>query len=176
MNYYLLSASGQDHPGFVAQITKILFDLNCNLEDSSMMRLGSEFAMFLIFTSRKNLAEKKFIFKKNSFGMKLGIRKITKQQAQFQPAKKDSYIIRVHGKDQPGLVFHITDFLAKKKFNITDLRSHRSGLGQSHGYILFIEGETLEKNWLPSIKLGLKKLGTKLRVKIGFEPLNNLTL
>lgn len=45
---FILTAVGSNRPGIVADLTEMIFDLGCNLEDSSMMRLGSEFAIMLL--------------------------------------------------------------------------------------------------------------------------------
>jgi len=45
---FVLTAVGNNRPGIVADLTEMIFDLGCNLEDSSMMRLGSEFAIMLL--------------------------------------------------------------------------------------------------------------------------------
>ena len=41
---WIVTALGQDRPGIVAGVTKVLYDLGCNLEDSAMTRLEGEFA------------------------------------------------------------------------------------------------------------------------------------
>jgi glycine cleavage system transcriptional repressor len=44
MNKAILSVLGQDRPGIVAAISKILFQQNCNIENVSQTSLQSEFA------------------------------------------------------------------------------------------------------------------------------------
>ncbi len=48
---WIVTALGKDRPGIVAGITKILYQLGCNLEDSAMTRLGGEFAVMLAFSA-----------------------------------------------------------------------------------------------------------------------------
>jgi glycine cleavage system regulatory protein len=73
-NYYLLWALGPDHPGLVSSVTKLLYEYDGNLEDSSMMRLGSEFGIFLIFSSSKKLSDSfSTDLKKLEFKTKLNI-------------------------------------------------------------------------------------------------------
>lgn len=171
MNHYLLWASGNDRPGFVASIVKTLFELDCNLEDSSMMRLGSEFAAFLIFTAQREITEETFFVHKKNFDLKLGLKKISKKQAEFTPIRNQSYIVRVFGQDQTGIVYHITQCLAKHAFNITDLSTHRTTGGKTPGYILLLEGELLKKKNLTALKNDLKKISTKLKTRISIDPL-----
>ena len=48
MNHFALTIVGRDRAGIVSQVTKILFDLGCNIADSSCSILGGQFAMILI--------------------------------------------------------------------------------------------------------------------------------
>ena len=146
MNYhYVLWAFGKDRPGIVASVTEILFKNNCNLEDSSMMRLGSEFAILLIFTSKYKISQERrgklFSPIEKRLALTLGIKPISSFLAKFQPFKGKPYIVSVYGYDRPGIVFQVTSLLSKLRFNITDLATHRTTWGDKPGYILFIEGE-----------------------------------
>ena len=49
-SWYAMSGIGKDRPGIVADLAELIFDHGCNLEDSSMTVLGSEFAVLLLFT------------------------------------------------------------------------------------------------------------------------------
>ncbi|MCL2390621.1 MAG: hypothetical protein FWC88_04270, partial [Endomicrobia bacterium] len=46
--YISLTAIGKDRPGIVGAITKVLYELKCNIEDSTMTILHGQFAMILI--------------------------------------------------------------------------------------------------------------------------------
>ena len=48
--WFALSAIGRDRPGIVADLAQLIYDCDCNLEDSSMTILGSEFAVLLLLT------------------------------------------------------------------------------------------------------------------------------
>jgi predicted amino acid-binding ACT domain protein len=87
-NHYLLWATGQDHPGFVAEVTKLLFELHCNLEDSSMMRLGAEFAMFVIFTSDRELHLENFSSLNDGPDVSVGLKKISNPSSGTSPDSK----------------------------------------------------------------------------------------
>jgi len=43
-----VSTIGADRPGIVAAVSRVLLDLGCNIEDSSMSRLHGEFMMMLV--------------------------------------------------------------------------------------------------------------------------------
>ena len=48
MNHFALTIVGRDRAGIVSQVTEILFNLGCNIADSSCSILGGQFAMILI--------------------------------------------------------------------------------------------------------------------------------
>ncbi len=43
--FFAITAIGKDRPGIVAGVSKALYDLGTNIEDSSMTILSGEFAM-----------------------------------------------------------------------------------------------------------------------------------
>src|SRR5438128_12152044 len=48
--WFALSAIGRDRPGIVADLAGLIYECDCNLEDSSMTILGSEFAVLLLLS------------------------------------------------------------------------------------------------------------------------------
>jgi glycine cleavage system transcriptional repressor len=73
MNYYLLTAIGDDRPGIVAEISKFLYENDFNIENSSMAKLNNEFSMMLIVATDKELdlqdIEKKLTDLANKIGL-----------------------------------------------------------------------------------------------------------
>ncbi len=170
--YFLLWTIGPDRPGIVSEVSKTLYENGCNLEDSSMMRLGSEFGILLIFTSNKSISARLFSKLKTKFSLSVGLKKISRQLASFKPAKDSAVIVTVHGTDKPGLVFNVTHALAQQKFNITDLSTHRTTSKGKPGYILFIEGELASAAHFKKMESTLSALAKKLDVRISLQPVN----
>ncbi|OQY02939.1 MAG: hypothetical protein B6I22_12635 [Desulfobacteraceae bacterium 4572_123] len=48
---FLLTAFCKDRPGIVADISQVIYENECNLEDSAMTNLAGEFAILLLFSS-----------------------------------------------------------------------------------------------------------------------------
>jgi len=175
--YFILWAIGQDRPGIVHEVTKTLFSLNCNLEDSSMMRLGSEFGIFLIFSSKNKNLKKQFLahlprLRKN-LNVTIDIKPISSHSAKFKPAGPNPYIVSVHGYDKPGIVYHVTSCLSKYGFNITDLSTHRVQNKSHPGYILLLEGDLLKpKNFTP-LEKALRSLQKNRKFKATIRPIKS---
>lgn len=143
MSHFLLTAAGPDRPGLVAEVSKHLFGLGCNLEDSSMTRLQGEFAMLLIFSAPPQAdaaALEKDLKALEKMGMKVILKPLSAPEQKAPPASGNPRLVTVYGSDRRGLVSKITAALAGKGFNITDLSTHRTE-AESAGYIVYIEGE-----------------------------------
>jgi glycine cleavage system transcriptional repressor len=57
--WFALSAIGRDRPGIVADLAELIYECDCNLEDSSMTILGTEFAVLLLLTGEgEDIAQK----------------------------------------------------------------------------------------------------------------------
>lgn len=170
IHHYLLWATGADRTGIVAAVAQVLYEQKCNIEDSSMLRLGSEFVVLLIFSSPQKHSPSKItsFFKtvEKKYSLALGVKTLTKQQAAFRPAAKNLYMISLHGADRPGLVYRLTKLLARHKFNVTDLVTHRTTQGPRQGYVLFVEGELPSEKALPAIERDLAALEQKLATRI----------
>jgi len=161
MGSYLLTAAGADKPGLVAGLAKLLYGLGCNLEDSSMTRLQGEFAVLLVFTSPEKiglgaLARKLKVLKKK--GLSVYLKPLTGKERRTPAMKSERCLVTVYGTDRPGLVYHVTDILARQRVNVTDLTTHRTEGEGTSGYILYLEAEK-------PAGISMTKLGKTLREK-----------
>src|SRR4029079_1840184 len=57
--WFALSAIGRDRPGIVADLAELIYECDCNLEDSSMTILGSEFAVLLLLSGESPDVERR---------------------------------------------------------------------------------------------------------------------
>src|SRR5262245_66297954 len=57
--WFALSAIGRDRPGIVADLSELIYECDCNLEDSSMTILGSEFAVLLLLSGEGEDVERR---------------------------------------------------------------------------------------------------------------------
>ena len=48
MGHFSVSVVGKDRPGIVAEVSRILFEQGCNIEDSTCTILSGQFAMILV--------------------------------------------------------------------------------------------------------------------------------
>lgn len=123
---FIMTAFGKDRPGIVAEVTKILYEHGCNLEDTTMSMLAEEFTINLLFSSSdpsidgilpaecQRLEQEKNI---SAF-----IRPIKERRAGSASGGCIG-TIHVEGLDQAGIVYKVSQFLADHSLNIVDLKS-----------------------------------------------------
>lgn len=123
---YIMTAFGKDRPGIVADVTQVLYENGCNLEDSSMSMLSDEFTINLLFSSGNDsiasILEKECAALEQQKSISAFIRPIKSVQQQVKK-KLPLCTIHVEGMDQAGIVYKISRYLADHQLNIVDLKS-----------------------------------------------------
>jgi glycine cleavage system transcriptional repressor len=142
MHHFALTIVGWDRPGIVAQVTEILFNLGCNIADSSCSILGGQFAMILIishptFSGRDSFGTAFQPLEDADLTVAL---RVLKPGGEIHPdLAGEICMISVYGADKPGIVYHVAKVLGEKKINITDLNTKLVGSEQRPVYVMMIE-------------------------------------
>ena len=169
---WIVTALGKDRPGIVAGVTKILYQLGCNLEDSAMTRLAGEFAIMLIFSIPARLNADRL---RRSFaplerrGLAVHLKPLTASETRAPRAKGQAFQISVYGADRPGIVFRISEALAKLGANITDVHAHRSAGGGPSLYMLLLEVEVPPRRSQQALQAQLTRIAQQLKVDVSLR-------
>ena len=171
---WIVTALGKDRPGIVAGVTRILYQLGCNLEDSAMTRLEGEFAIMLIFSSPARATEERL---RQAFGplerrLRLAVHLKPLTRSETGPPRKRGkpYLISVYGADRPGIVFQVSEALAQDGVNITDVHTHRSARGGPSLYLLLLEVELPAARPVSLLEARLKRVAGRLGVEVSLRP------
>ncbi|HIJ82316.1 MAG TPA: amino acid-binding protein [Desulfuromonadales bacterium] len=168
--HYAVSVVGKDRPGIVAAITGGLFNLGCNIADSSCTMLGGEFAMILIVSLRRPFSKARLVEELkpvcDQIGMSLGVRTLHSDEIVRQEADGEICMISVYGADQPGIVYRVTKELAARSINITDLNTKLIGTAEEPVYVLMLEVALPEGETPESVEQILAALKKELNVEI----------
>ena len=171
---WIVTALGQDRPGIVAGVTKILYQLGCNLEDSAMTRLEGEFAIMLIFSTRPAVTaarlHKAFTSLQRRLRLAVHLKPLTKGEVASPKKRGAAYLISVYGTDRPGIVYRVSEALSRSKVNITDVHTHRSAGHGSSLYLTLLEVELPPSRSLKSLDATLKRVAKRLRVEVSVRP------
>jgi glycine cleavage system transcriptional repressor len=124
---FALSAIGNDRPGIVADLAELIYECDCNLEDSRMTLLGSEFAVLLLLSSHADDAERRLSAgcKRLEWEKRLTVFFRPLEGAAARPGGPSGTLLEcvVSGVDKAGIVARIARTLADHRVNIEDLRT-----------------------------------------------------
>jgi glycine cleavage system transcriptional repressor len=177
-NKFLLTAFSKDRPGIVADISQVIYENGCSLEDSAMANLAGEFAMIFQVSplSAGNEAELERILStecrrlERDKGITAFIRLVTPAQA---GSTQDIYTksIHVEGLDHAGIVYNVSRFLADNQINIRTLNSQVKSSPESGAaiYNMTLMVEIPSKMPLDIVEKGLNDVGEQLNVDITIE-------
>jgi glycine cleavage system transcriptional repressor len=121
----VLSAVGSDRPGVVKDLSKSILDCGGNIEESRMASLGTEFAVLMLISGHWHTPAKleKAL---ESLGREHDlVINIKKTGARNDTAECIPYGVDVVCLDQPGIVFHLSEFFAARNFEICELATRR---------------------------------------------------
>ena len=131
-NSFAIFVLGTDSIGIVADITKALFELGANINDSSHTIIGNQFAMLLLisvvpsYTMEKIQSAFQDITKKRS--LTIHVHELKHEDIYRKSSEPGQLcVIHLYGADKPGIVYQVTNLLAKNNVNITDLSTRRFG-------------------------------------------------
>jgi glycine cleavage system transcriptional repressor len=126
--WFAMSAIGRDRPGIVADLAELIYECDCNLEDSRMTILGSEFAVLLLLSGhgddvgrRLSSGCKRLEWEKR---LTVFIRPLEEPApVPGEPPRGTPLECVVTGVDKAGIVARVARTLADHGANITDLHS-----------------------------------------------------
>ncbi len=148
--WFVLSAIGRDRPGLVAELARLVYDCDANLEDSRMTILGSDFAVILLCSSSdEDCGDRLAVGAKRlerEHGLTILLRHLESGPRPAVPSPGTRlYRVEAAGEDRAGIVVGICGILAEHGVNITELTSRsRPGPGGSPHYELALCAEVPE--------------------------------
>ncbi len=172
---FIMTAFGRDRVGIVADVTRILFENGCNLEETSMNQLADEFALMLLFNSRQQDVEAVLERETRRLEREKGISAFVRPLGRRTGTVKKggaAAIVHVEGVDQAGIVYRVSRFLADNGVNIVDLTSNvvpSPGSGTTL-YFMDIHVQLPAGADAGRLEEGLQQVADELNVDIGLRP------
>ncbi len=175
---FLLTAFCKDRPGIVADISQVIYENGCNLEDSTMTNLAGEFAIILLFSplsaGEETDLEEKLSMECRRLEREKGITAFIRPFSHEERKPKADYYaknLHVEGQDQAGIVYKVSRFLADSDINISTLNSEMKLSPESGAaiYSMTLLVEIPQKVSLQSVEQGLNQIGDQLNVDITVE-------
>ena len=121
----VITALGEDRPGIVDELSKVLSKQQLNIEDSRMSVLGGEFAILMLVSGASASIDAftdEIPALEGSLRMKLLV-KLTQKRPESE--KLAPYAVEVVSIDHLGIVQDIARFFSSRNINIIDLDTSR---------------------------------------------------
>ncbi len=136
---FIITAVGPDHPGMAHALAQQLYDAKCNLEDTTMTRLSGQFAMILVVAPPANLSlealQQRLLPLSESHGLTLDI--ASAQAARITEGPR--HMLTAYGPETSGLLARITQVLAERGVNVTDVQTRIASAGMAYVMLLELE-------------------------------------
>lgn len=172
MKFFILSLFGKDRPGIVAGVSKALFELGLNLEDSSMTRLNGEFTIMLVVSSKEPISAEEILKALEKVGQRYELFMVCRELEEVvYPKARHVYRLVVFGSDKPGIVYGVSSKLAELGLNISDLRTEKRG----DLYVMLIEAES-DADMEEELRRELERLKEELGVEVSVEEEEDIRL
>ena len=168
---FIMTAFSKDRPGIVADVTEVIYENGCNLEDSAMTNMLDEFAIILLFAGKGDRLKDQLLRDCRRLEREKGITAFIRPVEAEDKEKQINFItktINVEGIDQTGIVFKISRYLANNNINIENLTSRRVTSPESGTALYFMEMKVQvpEKISLEHLEKGLSQVGEELNLDI----------
>jgi glycine cleavage system transcriptional repressor len=175
--WFLLSAIGSDRPGLVAELARLIYDCEANLEDSRMTILGSDFAVILLCSSQAaDDADRIAVGAKRlerDHGLTILIRSLESEGRPQVPAPGTKlYRLEAVGEDRAGIVAGLCGVLADRSVNIAELATRSvPGPGGSPHYQLEVTCEVPDSQDAKELRDALESEADRLVIDVALLPL-----
>jgi glycine cleavage system transcriptional repressor len=169
---FIMTAFGQDRPGIVADVTEILFENGCNLEDTSMTLLAGEFTLILLFMAGSADVASPLSRACRRLEQEKGISAFLRplEPRETIETEKDVFTrtLHVEGLDHAGIVYKVSRFLADNHINIVNLTSAVKASPESGTamYVMDILVQIPTATAMDPLENGLRAVADDLNVDI----------
>nr|WP_320049708.1 ACT domain-containing protein [uncultured Desulfuromonas sp.] len=179
MQHFALTIIGRDRPGIVSSTAEILYQLGCNIADSSNNILGGQFAMILIIshptiTDRDEIATA--FTQLEEQGLSVFVRTLKPGGEQRPELPGELCMISVYGSDKPGIVYQVTKVLSENNINIIDLNTKLIGSSERPVYVMMCETVLPEEMTTDDIRDMMSELKKQLSVDISVRTVTPVEL
>jgi glycine cleavage system transcriptional repressor len=136
--FFAIAVLGRDRPGIVADVSRRLLDLGCNVEDVITSVLSGHFALMLVCSAPADLGTE--AMRSRLAGLPGDLHLAVWPEAERADRPRASHVLTVYGSDRPGIVHRVASALADLAVNISDMTCRLSHDGGSL-YALTVEVE-----------------------------------
>jgi len=174
----VITISGNDRPGILANVSRVVYQSQCRLEDLSQTVIRGLFTMILIAQAPREEFFTNLAVQLQDLARDLDL-EINSQRMPLEKmipfedgegGETEPFIIAVRGENQPGLVYGITSVLAEREINITNLDAKGARRGENAEYIQLYEVDIPKRLDDGRIREKLQARGREMGVTVDLQP------
>ena len=169
-----VSVIGRDRPGIVANVSGVLYQNRCSIEELSQTAIRGQFAMILIASVGEGVTVRNlksdFAELAKDLDLDINLRQLkAEDMVPFQAGETEPFIIIVRGEDRPGLVYGIAEVLAERRINITNLAARVALVSQKSEYMQVFEVDIPKEVDYGLIQEKLRQRGQEMGVSVDLQ-------
>ncbi len=169
-----VSVIGRDRPGIIANVSGVLYQNRCSIEELSQTAIRGQFAMILIASVGEGVStgdlKSDFAELAKDLDLDINLRGLkAEDMVPFQAGETEPFIIIVRGEDRPGLVYGIAEILAERGINITNLAARVALVSQKSEYMQVFEVDIPKELDYGLIQEKLRQRGQEMGVSVDLQ-------
>ncbi len=138
----VVTAVGVDRPGMIAALTQAVLDAEGTLDDATMTRLHGAFATMLAARLPSPEAASRLRLALEPLGAGLGLTVTVQPVGETHAEPPPDIGLTIYGADRPGIVHAVTQALAERGVNITDMDTRVAGTPNAPLYVMLLEASS----------------------------------
>lgn len=173
MNKVVISVLGQDRPGIIAAVSRILFEQGCNIENVDQTILQSEFSGIFIATipleCGLDCLSDALAKGLKPLGQHVTIKRLEPTKADPRFLNAEPFVLTTRGPDRKGLVSAITAIIAKHGVNVTNLRAVFKGGEDPNANFMIYEVDIPSDTDFQTLHTELRAKASELDLEISIQ-------
>ena len=173
MKKVIISVLGNDRPGIIAAVSRLLYENDSNIENVSQTSLQSEFAGIFIATIPKRMPlpelEQKLAATLAPMGLQVHVKPVEPRHEETGGQGVESFVITTRGPDQKGLVARITEIIARHQVNITNCQAVFKGGDDPNDNIMIYEVDIPPQTQQQELFQDLRAGGAELHLNVSIQ-------
>jgi glycine cleavage system transcriptional repressor len=176
MNKLIITVLGKDRPGIISQVSTILYELHCNLENVNQMILQNQFAGFFFIEAPAGLPldriQQTLIEKTPDSGLTIHVTTLEKNGSVAEEVPSEIFLITTIGPDQKGLVARFSSIIAGFNANIVNLKAVFKGGSDPNANVMSYQVSISPSVDAPAMFKALREKATQLNLDIRIQHKN----
>ena len=164
MNKIILNAFGEDRPGLVSKITKVISSKNGNIETSKMVQLESDFTLLMLIEIKSDNIDSLINELNEIEKLEISFKKTDKKENEI---KYNEYSFKVNVADSGGIIYIFSNLFKEHKINITDMDTYIKNAANTGFPIFFLKANIMipEKCDIEELTKNLNRIAQKNNIE-----------